>query len=213
MRKKKISKAFLRISKAFLRISKAFLRIKKLPKLNFSISIKNYFNLFKMSLLSPNAYSKSIPEKKSPKSAWVFYLFNITISLVVYIFISKATSDNSSLFYDLSSLLLIIPVLILLFYFVCLVSNFLIKFFGGKGDYLDTLSALSFSSFPLIFLRVPILGFLSVFLFFFLSINNMKHTHKVSYLISGFSVLVPFFLIVFMASIALSLSNFSFFRV
>lgn len=187
-------------------------KIKKPPILSFSISIKNYFNLFRVSLSNPNTYSKSIPEKASLKAALFFYLFNITISLVLYIFVNKFFSDNTSLFFDLSSFLLIIPVLILLFYFVSFLLHFLIKFFGGKGNYLDTLKALSFASFPLIFLKVPFLGYFSIFLSIFFSINNIKHIHRVSYLTAGFCVLLPFFLIIFSATMLLSLSNFSFFR-
>lgn len=182
-------------------------RKRKSPKLNFSISIRNYYNLFRISLTNPNVYSKSIPQKTTPGAVWFFYSFNITISFLFYIIITKIFFHSSSLFFDLSSLLLIIPILILLFYLVSFLLHFLIKFFGGRGNYLDSLKALVFASFPLIFLRVPIFGILCIFLSIFLSINNIKHIHKVSYAIASFSVLMPFFLIIFSVTLFLSLSN------
>ncbi len=177
--------------------------VKKIKSLSLDLNLINYFNLFYNLLTRPRNFIILVPKKTTARRAVLFFIFNLSLGLIISAVIQKILfRESTSIFFEFSQLILIIPLLAFVCFLLYIMLHFEARILGGKGSLEKSLVAISAASFPMIFLQVPYLSFLSLLLTLFLIINNLKLVHGFGFLRSSTTVLslaIPF--LIFLAII------------
>lgn len=166
--------------------------IKKIKFLSLDLNLTNYFYLFANLFTRPKDFMVLTPKKTPATKAALFFIFNLSTGLIVSVVIQKILfKDSTSIFFEFSQLILIIPFLAFACFLLYMLLHFEARILGGRGSLNMGLIAISAASFPMIFLQVPYLGFLSLLLILFLIINNLRLVHGFGFLRSTIAVSCP----------------------
>src|SRR5437868_638129 len=120
------------------------------PMDELPINIRSYFKFLYIAILHPVYYSISVSKYQSLKNAFIFFLTNISLSLMINITLKVLIAKNPSLIFPIiSETLFWIPVSCFLMVFLGLILHLLAKISGGKGKISDSIKAACYSSITL----------------------------------------------------------------
>lgn len=161
----------------------------------FQFSLGSYLKALYISILHPIYYSQIISQYKNTRNSLVFFIFNISLGLMIYIIKKVILAHNFSLIFpSISETLFWIPVSCIFLLILVLFLHLMAKIAGGRGKLSDSLAAACFSSLPLIFLGIPIISTFSWFWAVVLLILSFRRVHHYRPSKAVLNIALPFLL-------------------
>lgn len=171
-------------------------RIKKVPKLKFEINFNNYLQLIKVAFLYPRVYISQIPEPKGIVRPLLFFITNTSLGFFLGSIWRQINDVNHpSIFFALSQLLILIPLLVISFFIGCSILFVIAKLLGGKASFEITFNLLCYCLLPLILINLPLVSILAFLWIIILITLGFKKIHQYSMLAAIVTVLFPFLLL------------------
>lgn len=166
------------------------------------LSLKNYLRLLYLSFKNPYVFSQTISRDEYINNAFLFYFLNLSIGLFLKALIDTIYYQKIVvIFLHITEIIIILPLSLLGILFFALTFHLLAKILMGSGKFILSLKAILYSSSPLIFYSIPLIGFLSLIWILILLIVNFHQIHTYSKLKAAVNILIPFLVIILMGSI------------
>lgn len=154
--------------------------------------IVDYFNTLRQSLFHPKRFFSRF-KGKPYTSSLVFLIINLTLSdLIVYLIFQARSHQFLVPFAEINQLLFSLPLIAILVSVLTLLLHLLAKVLGGGGSLKQSFAAFSYSSSPIIFSGVPILGLFSLAYHSFLLILAFGAVHRYSFFKASINILIPY---------------------
>jgi hypothetical protein len=176
---------------------------KKIPQPSFqNLSYKNYFQMVKFAFLRPKLYAFLIPLDGGFRSATVFFLVNFSIGLFLTVLFGAITSKDVTLFFlGITNIVFLAPIALVTLLAITASLHIVAKLLSGKGSFLTSFRALSYSLIFLIFFSVPVLDLICYLFLLYILTLTFARAHQYSLAKASINVAAPFLITVILAFI------------
>lgn len=172
-------------------------KLKRPPKLRFEVNLESYLLLIRVAFLQPLIFISQIPKSRGLGKPLAFFLANASIGYLLAAILDRLTSINHpSIFFALSQLVILIPVLVVSLFVGCSVLFAIAKLLKGKGNFEQTFNIICYCSIPIIFLNLPTVGYLAFLWMLGLNIIGFKNIHQYSVISAIVNVLLPLLVLI-----------------
>lgn len=176
----------------------------------FEFNFYSYFRSLFLAFLYPNKYSKLISGSSNLNTALIFFITNLSLSIILLIAYKYYFLQNVTVFFQtISEMVLVLPFLILLMFILTLILYIGAVFLGGKGGFTDSLKVVSFSSAPVIFLFIPYLNLVGLVFWVYLLTMSFHQIHKYKLQTAVVNIVFPF-IVLFILMTVVGLFNLHF---
>lgn len=166
-----------------------------------------YLYLLELSFRHPNHYAEAIPLEGGFKDPLLFFLINFALGSFIGVLIETGLSRSLSLFFlGISQTVFLLPVSLVSLLLISGALHLVAKLLLGKGSFIQSLRATSYSLVYLVLFWIPVLVILSYLLMLYVLTLSFARAHQYSIVKASVNIALPF-LISIILSIALGLLN------
>lgn len=175
-------------------------RIKK--TLGYSVSLSDYLPFFIFSLFRPVYFIQILPQTNTPFLAVLFFIFNFSLALLVFVIESYWEAPYQKVFFQaLSELVFFYPLAFGVFIFLMVLFYFFALIQGGKSSFQQALTVAGLSSFPLIFVFVPVVTILAIVWWGAYLALGFQKIHRINFYKALLTVAVPLSILMVLMSV------------